>query len=519
MFSGATTGSMNPIYYEYGSVKTIDGVDYYYFYDEGLQNQISNSRLATTPKKTGYTFQGFYSGTNGSGVQYIDPNGQIINDLYRSSESDITLYAYWNDWFPTFKAYYADSNNSPYNQIDAEGRTYHENGTWTNRKMYAQVEVVSADSPITQFYYSNDLVTWYTLNFAASGGMHVKADGITYVGIEEYTYKNRNDAQYYYVENANGERSGVSEPFYVKYDITAPTIDPIGHVVEQSDFIIRVKDNSSGIAGWKISLSEEDNGDGYTEVVSSPLTYEICSRVEEAGEHFLFVKDTAGNVRKASIIVGSRDVGVPIIYPFFAGSGVSDTFIDDPTREEYVSGTWTNRQVYAQIEATCSTSRIKNIYYSNDLVNWSKLTFGISGGGSFKADGITYVGIERYTLRNRNDMQYFYAETEDGGISEITSVAFNIKCDVTSPTAVVANSNIVLGDTFTATLNDNLSGIKSWQLSNSSTAPETGYTEIPSAALSYDISVNDLAVGTYYLWFKDEAGNINTESYVINVSE
>ncbi len=510
---------MGPIYYEYGSKKTIDGVDYYYFYDEELQNPLSNSRLADTPKKTGYTFQGFYSGANGSGVQYIDPNGQIINNLYNSFENDVTLYAYWNDWFPTFKAYYAESNSSPLNQIDAEGRTYHENGTWTNKKLYAQVEAVSEDSPITAFYYSNDLVTWNRLNFAVSSGMHVKADGITYVGIEEYTYKNRNDAQYYYVENANGERSGVSEPFYVRYDITAPTVASLGHLLEQRDFIIRVTDNSSGIAGWKISSSEEDDGTGYTEVVSSPLTYEICSRIEEAGNYYLFLKDVVGNVRKTSIRVGSIDVGVPVIYPFYAGSGVSDTLIDDTTREEYISGTWTNRQVYAQIEATCSSSRIKDIYYSNDLVNWSKLTFGISGGGSFKADGITYAGIERYTLKNRNDMQYFYAETEDGDVSEITSVAFNIKCDVSSPTATIANSSITLGDTFTATLNDNLSGIRSWQLSDSPSAPETGYTEIGSAVLSYDISLNDLEAGTYYLWFKDEAGNVNTESYVINVSE
>ena len=49
----------------------------------------------TKPKRTGYTFDGYWSGTNGTGTQYIKADGTFINNAYKTFASDTTLYAKW----------------------------------------------------------------------------------------------------------------------------------------------------------------------------------------------------------------------------------------------------------------------------------------------------------------------------------------------------------------------------------------------------------------------------------------
>lgn len=48
---------------------------------------------ATAPSKSGYTFGGYYSSTNGSGTKYYDANMRSFQSWDKSS--DTTLYAYW----------------------------------------------------------------------------------------------------------------------------------------------------------------------------------------------------------------------------------------------------------------------------------------------------------------------------------------------------------------------------------------------------------------------------------------
>ena len=72
-------------------------------YKDGVYLDSAYSRKMTTttnnitlPKKTGYTFEGYYTGDDGNGTQLINENGYItsafIDSLYNS---DVTLYAKW----------------------------------------------------------------------------------------------------------------------------------------------------------------------------------------------------------------------------------------------------------------------------------------------------------------------------------------------------------------------------------------------------------------------------------------
>jgi hypothetical protein len=48
---------------------------------------------ATAPTRSGYTFKGYYSSSNGGGTQYYDANMKSVHNWDKSSGG--TLYAYW----------------------------------------------------------------------------------------------------------------------------------------------------------------------------------------------------------------------------------------------------------------------------------------------------------------------------------------------------------------------------------------------------------------------------------------
>jgi uncharacterized repeat protein (TIGR02543 family) len=78
----ATTGGTGEIYELYN-----DG-----WYDSvNVTNKITS---ITKPTRTGYTFGGYYTGTNGSGTQYVNSSGAFVNNRYQVA-ANVTLYAYW----------------------------------------------------------------------------------------------------------------------------------------------------------------------------------------------------------------------------------------------------------------------------------------------------------------------------------------------------------------------------------------------------------------------------------------
>ena len=68
--------------------------EYYSVYESGvLSGPLDGTVLL--PEAFGYTCQGFYTQPNGAGTQYVDSNGEIINNLYLV-DSNMTLYPSWN---------------------------------------------------------------------------------------------------------------------------------------------------------------------------------------------------------------------------------------------------------------------------------------------------------------------------------------------------------------------------------------------------------------------------------------
>ena len=74
-----------------GTEKYYEKYSYGNYSDSSATQKISG---ITVPKKTGYTFNGYYTGKNGSGTKYVDASGSILSTA-SAFTADTTLYAYW----------------------------------------------------------------------------------------------------------------------------------------------------------------------------------------------------------------------------------------------------------------------------------------------------------------------------------------------------------------------------------------------------------------------------------------
>lgn len=68
----------------------------FYLNSNATTQMTTSSNEITVPEKDGYTFQGYYTQTDGAGTQYIDENGNITSSANSSNfTSNDTLYAYY----------------------------------------------------------------------------------------------------------------------------------------------------------------------------------------------------------------------------------------------------------------------------------------------------------------------------------------------------------------------------------------------------------------------------------------
>jgi len=92
----ATTAGTAAYWYKYNTTTTVNGTTIYYYLDEAMSASPMTGSKITVPTRTGYTFKGYYTATNGGGTQYIDASGTCVNSIYKVA-ANTTLYAYWKD--------------------------------------------------------------------------------------------------------------------------------------------------------------------------------------------------------------------------------------------------------------------------------------------------------------------------------------------------------------------------------------------------------------------------------------
>ena len=94
------TGGTSEYYYQYN---TKDKCYYYTTSALSTCTDGSEGKYITQPGRTGYAFGGYWTGKNGTGTQYVNVYGGVINNLYKTLASDITLYAQWTPIVYTVK--------------------------------------------------------------------------------------------------------------------------------------------------------------------------------------------------------------------------------------------------------------------------------------------------------------------------------------------------------------------------------------------------------------------------------
>ncbi|MBR2052946.1 MAG: InlB B-repeat-containing protein, partial [Clostridia bacterium] len=115
-----TTAGSSAVYYKYNTNK--------YYSNQGATTEISEINL---PAKTGYTFGGYYSGTSGSGEQYITDAGAFTNNLYSAFTDNTTLFAKWTakEYTVTFNANGENATVNPTSRTVTYDDTYGTFGT------------------------------------------------------------------------------------------------------------------------------------------------------------------------------------------------------------------------------------------------------------------------------------------------------------------------------------------------------------------------------------------------------
>ena len=122
-------------------------------------------------------------------------------------------------------------------------------------------------------------------------------------------------------------------------------------------------------------------------------------------------------------------------------------------------------------------------------------------------------GEATYTAHENGEYKIEVTDIYGNKWSE-TKVIDNI--DNTLPT--IHANNITYGQDLSINIEDAGSGVKAWKVTNSSTAPTEGWTEFgtPVTSTETPITVPGLTPGTWYIWAKDDAGNVKSEQITVS---
>ena len=177
---GATTAGTTAYWYKYKKTTAVSGETIYYYTDEAMTASPMKGSKITIPTKTGYTFGGYYTATNGGGTMYVDANGVCQNNIYSNVAGNTTLYAKW-----TANKYKVTLNNQGATTAGTTAYWYKYKTTTTvsGETIYYYTDEAMTASPMKGSKITIPTKTGYTFGgyyTATNGGgtMYVNASGV-----------------------------------------------------------------------------------------------------------------------------------------------------------------------------------------------------------------------------------------------------------------------------------------------------------------------------------------------------
>jgi len=199
---------------------------------------------------------------------------------------------------------------------------------------------------------------------------------------------------------------------------------------------------------------------------------------------YLYVKDNAGNEASYTITVEKIDYKAPTL--------VSSSNYLSPWRQNQLVTFQVKDEGIGQVQFAFNNTNDYQAATYNSSNGCYERQYNFYGNVPIQVTGALYV--------------------KDGlGNQKMYKINFN-KLDNTKPT--ISASNKTYGDSVTATIGDTYAGVAGHQITSSNSQPSTWIAD--SSESSKNVSFGIKNAGTWYIWVKDGAGNVNSASISVS---
>ncbi len=333
-----------------------------------------------------------------------------------------------------------------------------------------------------------------------------------------------------------------------RVDITIDLAQPTVTIVNNGESITTDPSFANGVNGTKVYNNSSNGNVTNTRVKdsSAPNNSGYVLHIETNGTSssglggFYFGTGTAANETYVTKIVAK----IPEGYTINLGSNATGT---DTVREWLTSqagtGNWQTYILYIKTGSTGSFSSTNFFYltgsgttvewdvayadvYRASLVDWTNSNVTVTGNAIDKDAGVvgyaftttetaptTWTAVSKTTSTvtgtktvSANGNVYFWAKDNLGNVS-MTATRIE-RIDKDAPTITV--SNVTFGSSATIGLSDSASGLAGYKVTTTNSQP----TSWDTAAASQKYTPT--AVTTYYVWAKDNAGNVSSKSFTVS---
>ena len=267
---------------------------------------------------------------------------------------------------------------------------------------------------------------------------------------------------------------------------------------------IQIKANDNiRIFGWTVTNSDKEPGK-WNHVETLTPTLDVSSTIEKNGTYYIWVTDSAGNVVNKTIEVNKIDNIPPSI----------DYTIDDSKLES-------DKYLTIKINAKDDESGLNQSPYSFDVTIWGTTKeLKVTENGTYKIyvkDNLDNIAQKEIKINKFN--QEGSATIGTGSIIKNIEVPADWSGNINNSVKIIFNDNLKIRNykiTETGELPTEFIEYEDETQKNQNTVYDVfnnqGYT-------NFTVTISLTANTQYYLWVKDEDGNIMSQAFNINKPE
>lgn len=267
---------------------------------------------------------------------------------------------------------------------------------------------------------------------------------------------------------------------------------------------IQIKANDNiRIFGWTVTNSDKEPGK-WNHVETLTPTLDVSSTIEKNGTYYIWVTDSAGNVVNKTIEVNKIDNTPPSI----------DYTIDDSKLES-------DKYLTIKINAKDDESGLNQSPYSFDSTIWGTTKeLKVTQNGTYKIyvkDNLDNIAQKEIKINKFN--QEGSATIGTGSIIKNIEVPADWSGNINNSVKIIFNDNLKIRNykiTETGELPTEFIEYEDETQKNQNTVYDVfnnqGYT-------NFTVTISLTANTQYYLWVKDEDGNIMSQAFNINKPE